>query len=47
MKLAQTIEEELTSTEQEMLRLASGLLDRLAASIERQTVGNRDSKGRL
>jgi DNA-binding MarR family transcriptional regulator len=47
MKLAQTMVEELTPTEQEMIRLASGLLDRLAASIERQTVGCRDSKERL
>ncbi len=47
MKLAQIMVEELTPTEQEMIRLASGLLDRLAASIERQTVGSRDSKERL
>jgi DNA-binding MarR family transcriptional regulator len=47
MKLARTMAEELTPTEQEMIRLASGLLDRLAASIERQTVGSRDSKERL
>jgi DNA-binding MarR family transcriptional regulator len=47
MKLARTMAEELTSTEQEMIRLASGLLDRLAASIERQTVAGRDPKERL
>jgi DNA-binding MarR family transcriptional regulator len=34
LQLAQIIAQELTSTEQELLRLAAGLLDRLAAAAE-------------
>ena len=45
-KLAQTIAEKLTPTEQEVLRLACGLLDSLAAAIEAQTAESGKEKER-
>jgi DNA-binding MarR family transcriptional regulator len=43
-KLAEIMAKELTLTEQELLRLAAGLMDHLSSVIEAQTVASDESK---